>query len=426
MKTKHPFKSFRNIRPHVDADVAFEACKKHVADAPAECEKWVRREGKSGCYCLSSAIQKGKEPVTSMIASYMVRYYNFHYKKRMAVIMKLIGDAPPSAKGPQYCLDFMVDNTDTDNELRSLKVCRYSLGYLLDFRLARWKTLRKHVQKQTLPSYGKKAKNHQVIGELDLSDVDDFFLKFQTSRLLQGQVTSKRQLYNLFCRDRGWSVSLTKKGAVKTTVAVPNPKPILARSAFDVYWRRNFPHVVVGESKEVQSNNDDDIDDNNVCFGGDDDSNDSDDSDDDDYGYDYCIVRADPFWPAITCYWWPAITFCSPIGYKKSLSEEEKKILEENPKRFLNKNLAGYIEAHAAGKFRDVIKFLSMPLMFFSNAEHYEEYGRYGLSRVISDRERGLEILEEQKEVEFTDRPDLTQRYKEAVKLYKERRNPYS
>ena len=233
-----------------------EECRKHLLRAPVECQKWIRREGASGCNCLSHGTKDGGESKTSALASFMVKFYNFPPEKA-ETIMNVIsaGKTGPPTKRVRYCLGFMVDTSETnedENPLRHLKVCRYSLGYLLDFRHGRWGNLRKHILNETPPSYGKKSKNHKIVGKVDCSEVEQFFSEYQTSNVLQGQVKSKRDLYILFCKGRGWRVSTSKTGSVKTTFAEPNPKPIWARSTFDSYWRKNFPHVVVGGCRKVQ------------------------------------------------------------------------------------------------------------------------------------------------------------------------------
>ena len=442
MKTKHPYKIFRKKRSEdVSEEFMFEECRKHVVSAPIECVNWFEKEGKSGCSCLSSTTKDGKEPETSKIASYMVRFYNFRHEKKDSTLANVIG-----RNGVEYCLDFMVDSSDRENQLRGLKVCRFSLGYLLDFRRTRWENIRRHSQKKTQPLYGKKAKDHKLIGELDYQDVDEFFLKIQASGgVLQHQVKSKRQLYNLFCRERGWSVSTSKTGAVKTNFAGEIPKPILARSTFNSYWKKNFPHVVVGNSKKIEGSNSDEDHDNNVAFGENDDRDDNvanppqnANKMDDEEGYYYCVVRT-PFRyysvvrKSFRPVWWPAIIFDSPIAFENSLSKEEKKLLGDEPDGSANRRLADYKEAHASGKDRDVVRFLVLSFKcFYSDIAYHEENRRYQYRDIIFDHERGLEKLKEQEESSIHGalpaEPEFSpnvQQYKKAVNQYKEQRNPY-
>jgi hypothetical protein len=86
-----------------------------------------------------------------------------------------------------------------------------------------------------MPSYGKPSQHAAKFGKVTPSEIETFLSSCKESKTSAGGELSKRELYRLFCEDRGWRVATTKSRAMKATPVGNEAMPICSRSTFNKY-----------------------------------------------------------------------------------------------------------------------------------------------------------------------------------------------
>ena len=244
--TPTPYKLRGRVHSLKDRDL-FDICLAHVSEAPIRCRKWVRRKGISplaGCQCLKFLAERTAHHERVTMAKCLVRLYRLTTTERDERIMKVIADG--SAKRYTFVNIVSKDEVEHTNVLNGVALCKFSFGYLADFRLHRWNNLRKNIKLGTMPSYGRKSHHDGTVGATWEPDLLNFFRSSKQWNLGKRTNTSKRDVYRLFCNQRGWNVCRTTNGGTSASPIAKVVRPICSLSTFERHWLHFFPHIKVG------------------------------------------------------------------------------------------------------------------------------------------------------------------------------------
>lgn len=162
-------------------------------------------------------------------------------------------------------------------ELRSYRVCKAAIGYLLRLSKHSWGTCQKAVETNTIPQHGNKHKRPGNARKFDTEVYDDlvaFFEKMKQlgtpRRLLPGDDAcengddnvvvelpthlSKRGMYNRFCSERGWKLKTSAAGNITYEKQDDNAKAICVWATFCRFWNKDYPTIRLGKPASTNNN----------------------------------------------------------------------------------------------------------------------------------------------------------------------------
>ncbi len=277
-------------------------CLKHIelgSKLPG-CPKLRVRKGESkyyGCKCLSildDSPDQDNRSIRESIADYMLYHLSKSPVERQRTIMDWIRYTHSRETLERRLEDnearFLLpmdrseeqsngEEEDSADFFQKAKICKGALGFLLDFKHRKWKTMRDAVKNNIVPQHGnsgvsnrkkpfeKGVRNdlHQYLenlSEMEAAPVSTPIFREAVGSGLRGgeegvvelpPSLTKRKLYIRFCEERGYKVKTSDNGRFEITEdRSKEQKPICAWGTFLNFWKKEFPKLRIRKPQKEQ------------------------------------------------------------------------------------------------------------------------------------------------------------------------------
>ena len=298
----HPFQElrkpqYRGKKNRMEADDEINLCIAYLKTADS-CKQWsvpnkkirmkypqIRR-----CHCIEFLSEDDQGDQREAVAKYMMLYFEKSKPHKQQIIMEWLRYTEDSTTACRFLLpvcdreyDVTINNDEAVQEfsnkvtaLRSYKVCKSAIGFILGINKDAWNTCQKAVKKNMVPQHGNRYQRSGRGRQFDGEIKDDLMVFLeglkseaepQSTRVVRDLVGgttlrdtdedvvylsvgySKRMLYTTFCHIRGHTLQLSPKGYSVINVA-DDAQLIPSWKTFCKFWKLNYPKLRIGSAGE--------------------------------------------------------------------------------------------------------------------------------------------------------------------------------